>query len=88
MGKSCTIFSYNTMWPCVGKWKEMTTRVIQTFSGIRKANPSIIGKDIARFKEKYDINIGLKRDEVSVARQKKEQFMLVDNFVFNVLTVK
>ena len=46
-----------------------------------------IGKDIARFKEKYDINIGLKRDEVSAARQKKEQVMLVDNFVFNKLTV-
>ena len=47
-----------------------------------------IGKDIARFKEKYDINIGLKRDELSMARQKKEQFILVDKFVFNELTVK
>ena len=47
-----------------------------------------IGKDIARFKEKYDIDIGLKRDQFSTARQKKEQFMLVDNFVFNELTVK
>ena len=47
-----------------------------------------IGKDIARFKEKYDINIGLKRDELSTARQKKEQFILVDKFVFNELTVK
>ena len=47
-----------------------------------------IGKDIARFKEKYDINIGLKQDECSVARQKKEQFMLLDNFVFKELTVK
>ena len=47
-----------------------------------------IGKDIARFKDKYDINIGLKRDELSTARQKKEQFMLVDKFVCNELTVK
>ena len=47
-----------------------------------------IGKDIARFKEKYDINIGLKRDEFSTACQKKEQFMLVEKFVFNELTVK
>ena len=47
-----------------------------------------IGKDIARFKEKYDIDIGLKRDELSTARQKKEQFILVDKFVFNELTVK
>ena len=47
-----------------------------------------IGKDIARFKEKYDINIGLKRDELSTARQKKEQFILVDKFVCNELTVK
>ena len=46
-----------------------------------------IRKDITRFKEKCDINIGLKRDEVSAACQKKEQFMLVD-FVFNELTVK
>ena len=30
-----------------------------------------IGKDIARFKEKYDIDIGLKRDEFSTARQKE-----------------
>ena len=41
-----------------------------------------------RFKEKYDINIGLKRDEFSTARQKKEHFMLVEKFVFNELTVK
>ena len=58
-----------------------------------------IGKDISRFKEKYDIIIGLKREGVyvpmagapssnSAARPKKEQFMLVDNFVFNILTVK
>ena len=49
-----------------------------------------VGKDIARFNEKYDINIGLKRDAViiSVARQKNEQFMLVNNFVLKVLTVK
>ena len=58
-----------------------------------------IGKDISRFKEKYDIIIGLKQYEVNVqmegapsntsaARQKKEQFMLVYNFVFNSLTVK
>ena len=47
-----------------------------------------IGKDIARFKDKYDINIGLKRDELGTARQKKEQFMLVDKFVCNELTVK
>ena len=47
-----------------------------------------IGKDIARFKEKYDINIVLKRVEFSTARQKKEQFMLVEKFVFNELTVK
>ena len=46
------------------------------------------GKDIAQFKEKYDINIGLEQDEFSMARQKKEQFMLVDKFVFNELTVK
>ena len=38
--------------------------------------------------EKYDINIGLKRDELSSARQKKEQFILVDKFVCNELTVK
>ena len=47
-----------------------------------------VGKDIAQFKEKYDNNIGLKRDEFSAARQKKEQFMLVVNFVVNELTVK
>ena len=47
-----------------------------------------MARDIARFKEKYDINIGLKRDELSTARQKKEQFILVDKFVFNELTVK
>ena len=62
--------------------------VIQTVSGIRKANPLIMALGRTRFKEKYDINIGLKRDELSTARQKKEQFMLMEKFVFNELTVK
>ena len=47
---------------------EMTTRVIQTFSGIRKANPLIMA--------------------LGRTRLKKEQFMLVDNFVFKELIVK
>ena len=64
------------MWPCV----------FRNTKG--KSFDYGIGKDIARFKEKYDINIGLKRDELSTARQKKEQFILVDKIVFNELTVK
>ena len=68
----------------------MKTRVIQTFfrNTRGKSFDYGIGKDIARFKEKYDINIGLKRDGFSTARQKKEQFMLVEKFVFNKLTVR
>ena len=83
--------------PIEGDDKPCTSNFFRNTKG--KSFDYGIGKDISRFKEKYDIIIGLKQYEVNVqmegapsntstARPKKEQFMLVDNLVFSILTVK